>query len=251
MGAVVFSDVHADAGALERFISCIASSRFAEHFGPVDCLVNLGDLLHRGYQPRETLEIFRALTDRYQVISLIGNHDHAFLNRLPVSGNDARAMLAHEEIRNSPLLSVFKGMPDAWQHDGMLFVHGGPLDRDGSWLDMKFWQRLSRWPGPTISGYHYTPEMAFEYLGKRGIRHLCCGHQHQRACCRKTGEGIVEYSIDPEPLKSWDGGMRLAAAAIPLDHPTIIRLGACRGDRPEFGYTDFSRFSIIEMSGPV
>jgi hypothetical protein len=251
MGAVVFSDVHADADALERFGTCISSPRFAEHFGPVDYLINLGDLLQRGYLPQETLEIFYTLMKKFRVVSVMGNHDHAFLNFLPVSGSDARSALAHETVRGSPLLAIFEGMPVEWRYGDMLFVHGGPLNRGEYWLDLKFWQRLSEWAGPALSGYHYTPEMAFEHLAERGLRYLCCGHQHHRVCCRKTPDGIEEYPLHFRQLREWNGEIQITSAEIPLDLPTIIRLGACRGDRPEFGYTDFSRFSIIELSAPA
>ena len=48
MGAVIFSDVHADADAIGALASCIGSPFFRQEFGPVDILINLGDLLHRG-----------------------------------------------------------------------------------------------------------------------------------------------------------------------------------------------------------
>lgn len=251
MGAVLFSDVHADAEALGKLARCIRSAAFTHAFGPVDCLVNLGDLLHRGYEPRQTLEIFRDLTLKYRVISLIGNHDHAFLNRLSVSGSDERSTRAHETLRNSPLLEVFNGMAESWQHNGILFVHGGPLDLGDSWLEQKYWQRLSRTSGYSPSGYHYTPEMAFAYLGQNGLHSLCCGHQHQRTCCRKTENGIREVPTEPRKMDTWDGPGKLAVAEIPLDLPTIIRIGACRGDCPEFAYTDFSRVAIIELHDSV
>lgn len=251
MGAVLFSDVHADAGALEKLARTIRSRAFVQEFGPADCLLNLGDLLHRGYEPRRTLEIFRDLTRKYRVISLIGNHDHAFLNRLSVSGSDDRSTRAHESLRNSPLLELFSGMTETWQHDGILFVHGGPLDLGDSWLEQKYWQRLSRVSGYSPSGYHYTPEMAFAYLEQNGYCALCCGHQHQRTCCQKTNEGIREIPVEPRFMEAWDGPGRLAVAEIPLDLPTILRIGACRGNCPEFAYTDFSRFRIIEMHDSV
>ena len=53
MGAVIFSDVHADADAIGALASCIGSPFFRQEFGPVDILINLGDLLHRGNRPRK------------------------------------------------------------------------------------------------------------------------------------------------------------------------------------------------------
>ena len=217
----------------------------------MDCFINLGDLLHRGYEPRKTLELMHRIVRSFRVISLLGNHDDAFLRSLPVSGSDPESIRAHDRIRGSPLLAMFDGMGLEWQYRGMLFVHGGPLERDGSWLDEKFWQRLSRWSGPSPSGYHYTASQAFTCLEERELRWLCIGHQHRHTCCRKTGGEIREYPLNPVPVGGDFGGERLAVAEISLDDPAIIRIGACMGLVPEFGYTDFSRFSIIEMTREV
>ena len=111
MGAVIFSDVHADAAAIGGLASCIQTPAFLEHFGPVDNLVNLGDLVHRGNHPKETLEKIHALKERYPLTSVLGNHDHAFLNGIIVSGSDAASSYRHELLRNSPLLSILDGVP--------------------------------------------------------------------------------------------------------------------------------------------
>jgi hypothetical protein len=252
MGAVVFSDVHADAAALESLVSCIADPAFRDWFGPVDFLVNLGDLLHRGYEPEKTLRVFMAAREKYPVYSVLGNHDYAFLHSLPVSGNDMRSAKIHAELRGSTLLSLFDGMPDEWRCGDMLFVHGGPLDRGGSWLEGKEWQRLARHYGMELSGLHYTPEMAFEYLEDHDLRHLCCGHRHERACCRKRATGIISCDLTLAPPDRWKSlTTRLNVAGVPLDDPAIIRLGGCHGARPQFGYTDFSRFWFIELDVPA
>lgn len=247
MGAVLFSDVHADAEALAKLAHCIRSSAFTGTFGPVDYLVNLGDLLHRGYEPRRTLEIFQDLSDRYRVISLMGNHDYAFLHKISVSGSDEKSARAHESLRGSSLLDIFTGISETWQKNSICFVHGGPLNLGDSWLEQKYWQRLSRTSGPSASGYHYTPEMAFEFLEKNHLKALCCGHQHQRTCCQKEGPDIQDVPINPVKVTDWDGPGKISVAEVSLTYPTIVRIGACRGSRPEFAYTDFSTFFIIEL----
>ncbi len=97
MGTVVFSDVHADADALGLVAAYIRDSSFSERFGPVDTLVNLGDLLHRGNCPQATLELIHDLSQAYHLVSVIGNHDHAFLNGVPVSGSDELSTIRHEQ----------------------------------------------------------------------------------------------------------------------------------------------------------
>jgi len=128
MGTVIFSDVHADADAVGMFSAYIRAPAFAGRFGPVDTLVNLGDILHRGNNPGRALEIIRDLGKDFTLVSVLGNHDHAFLNDIPVSGSDEQSTRRHLDLHGSPLLSIFSGMPMEWVDKKILYVHGGPLD---------------------------------------------------------------------------------------------------------------------------
>jgi predicted phosphodiesterase len=250
MGVVIFSDVHADPVAISALASCIQTPFFRQSFGKVDLLVNLGDLVHRGGRPQETLEIIHALSQEYRFVSVLGNHDHAFLNRLLVSGSDPASTYRHEQLRGSPLLSFFDSMPMEWSDCGMLFVHGGPLDLGNQMLRLKCWQRLSHKSGDSFTGYNYTADMAFEALAARGLTHMCCGHQHQNICCRKTQDGIVRNPVEFVPIipaKKRKEEPLIEVASIPLDVPTLLRVGGCHGDEPEFAYTDFSTFSFIRI----
>ena len=249
MGAVIFSDVHADAGAIAALSACIRTPSFLETFGPIDHIVNLGDILHRGDHPKEALEKIHTLSREYKLISVMGNHDHAYLHGLLVSGSDAASMYRHEQLRDSPLLTLFERMPMEWSDNGMLFVHGGPMELGTQTLRLKCWQRLSHQPGDSFTGYHYTAGMAFDALKARGLTHLCCGHQHTHICCRKTPQGIVQQTIEflPLPMKKTENNLQLEVARIPLDLPTINRVGGCHGSEPEFAYTDYSTFSYIRI----
>jgi predicted phosphodiesterase len=250
MGVVIFSDVHADSVAIGALASCIRSQQFRQAFGPVEILVNLGDLIHRGDRPRETLEMIQALSLEYRLVSVLGNHDHAFLNGILVSGSDPASMYRHEQIRDSPLLSIIDNLPMEWADRGILFVHGGPLDLGNQTLRLKCWQRLSHEAGDSFAGYNYTASMAFEALEARGLIHMCCGHQHQNICCRKTAMGVVRKPIEFSPLDAEmnRGESIIEVMRIPLDLPTLLRVGGCHGDEPEFAYTDFSTFSFIRIS---
>lgn len=249
MGAVIFSDVHADSGAIDALAACIKSPLFREMFGPVDILINLGDLLHRGDRPQETLERAHTLLREYRLVSVLGNHDHAFLHGLLVSGSDAASTYRHEQLRDSPLLSIFDTMPMEWIDHGMLFVHGGPMELGNQTLRLKCWQRLSHEPGDFFTGYHYTAAMAFEALEKRGLTHMCCGHQHENVCCRKTTDGIIQQHLEFRPLENRNEqeGPGLEVATVPLNVPTLLRLGGCHGALPEFAYTDYTSFFFIRL----
>jgi predicted phosphodiesterase len=249
MGVVIFSDVHADPVALRALASCIRTPLFRQSFGNVDLMVNLGDLVHRGYYPQETLEIIRSLSQEYRFVSVLGNHDHAFLNRLPVSGSDVASTSSHEQLRGSPLLSLFDSMPMEWSDNGMLFVHGGPLEIGNQTLRLKCWQRLSSTPGDSFTGYNYTAAMAFDALAEQGLTHMCFGHQHQNICCQKMPGGIVRKPIDFEPVasKRADDEHGIEAANILLNVPSLLRVGGCNGAEPEFAYTDFSTFWFIRI----
>jgi hypothetical protein len=250
MGAVIFSDVHADSAAIGALAACIKSPLFCEKFGRVDSLINLGDLLHRGDRPQETLEKIHTLSREYRLVSVLGNHDHAYLHGLLVSGSDAASTYRHEQLRDSPLLSIFDNMPMEWVDRGMLFVHGGPLDLGSQTLRLKCWQRLSHESGDFFTGFHYTAAMAFEALEKRGITHMCCGHQHENVCCRKTADGIVQQHLEFIPLENWNAqaGPGLEVATVPLDVPTLLRLGGCHGSMPEFAFTDYTSFFFIRIT---
>jgi predicted phosphodiesterase len=250
MGAIVFSDVHADSVAIRALGACIKTPLFKKEIGRTDMLVNLGDLVHRGDRPEETLETINELGNEYRLVSVMGNHDHAYVNRLLVSGSDPASTYRHEILRGSPLLSIFDTMPMEWSHCGMLCVHGGPLELGNQTLRLKCWQRLSYDSGDSFAGFHYTAPMAFEALEARGLKHMCCGHQHHNICCRKTEHGITQKMIDFEPLAAENdqNKYRIEVAKIPLDTPTLLRVGGCHGDYPEFAYTDFSTFSFIRIN---
>ncbi|WP_235809620.1 metallophosphoesterase family protein [Methanofollis ethanolicus] len=243
VAVLVFSDVHADAEALSRVLALREEPAFTRLFGRVDTVVNLGDLLGRGYAPVETLRLVERLAGDVTLVSLLGNHDHACIHGISVSGSDARSEAAHRRLNGSPHLDALSRLPVEAVLDATLFVHGGPLRLGDVLTEQPFWQRLSRVPGPSYAGYHYTPQMAFAELERRGLSHLCCGHQHVPLCCQKKDGRIVSVPLKPETLS----GLPVAGARIDLSVPTITRLGACTGENPEFAVTDFLRFWYLRL----
>jgi len=248
MGTLFFSDVHADAGAIAALASCIRHKAFPDSFGPIDTVINLGDILHRGDQPEEAIDIINDIAREYRLISILGNHDHAFLNGIIVSGSDEISTSRHEKLRDSPLLSIFDTMPLEWVHGRMLCVHGGPLNLGNHILRLKCWQRLSHRVGDAFTGYHYTALMAFDELAERGLDFMVCGHQHTHVCCRKTADGIIDYALSFTPrILEPDTIPELEVAQVPLDLPALFRIGGCYGDEPEFAYADDTTFSYIRL----
>ncbi|MBP2144629.1 hypothetical protein J2129_000083 [Methanofollis sp. W23] len=243
MATLIFSDVHADAPALLKMIALVKDPAFQSYFGEVEGAVNLGDLLGRGYAPMDTLRGVRDLRQEMPVVSILGNHDHAFLHDIPVSGSDVASLAAHRALEGSPLLEEVRDLPEEWVLDATLFVHGGPIRPGNALTDRPFWQRLSHRPGPSFSGYHYTPEMAFAELERRGLSHLCCGHQHVPLCCQRHKEEVVPRPLTFTPMPAFP----LRGALVELDAPTILRVGACRGAHPEFAVTDFVRFWFLQV----
>ena len=200
MGAIIFSDVHADAAAIGALASCIRDPSFSETFGPVDLLVNLGDLLHRGSRPQETLEKVHTLSQEYRLVSVLGNHDHAFLHGIMVSGSDAASTYRHEQLRDSPLLSIFNTMPMEWSDRGMLFVHGGPLDLGTQTLRLKCWQRLSHEAGDFFTGYHYTARHGLRNPGTAGAHPHVLRPPARAYLLPEDGDGIVQHELDFQPV---------------------------------------------------
>jgi len=140
-------------------------------------------------------------------------------------------------------------MPLEYVDDGMLFVHGGPLELGNQTLRLKCWQRLSNEVGDFFTGYHYTAQMAFDALGARGLTHMCCGHQHQHICCQKTPGEIIQKNLKFRRLEARQENHDscIEYAQVSLDVPSLLRIGGCHGPEPEFAYTDFSTFSFIRI----
>ncbi len=69
MGAIVFSDVHADSVAIRALAACIKTPLFKKAIGQTEMLINLGDLVHRGDRPLETLETIHELGNEYRLVS--------------------------------------------------------------------------------------------------------------------------------------------------------------------------------------
>lgn len=198
---LVFSDIHADIDALNTILEVVSSDEFIKKYGSFDRIINLGDLLERGNAPKQVLARLELLQKNYPIISVMGNHDEAFLYKRRVSGSSIESWAAHQELKEDDL-SFFEQNNDNTfgkqqfidTKNKLYCIHGGPLDPkkitpkntydEERWLYQKSWQRLSaeEFEFFSYSGYHYKASSAFDE-GKNHLDNfvILCGHQHEEA----------------------------------------------------------------------
>jgi len=132
---LVFSDIHADIDALDAILEIVTSDDFTKQYGIFDRIINLGDVLERGSNPKQALTRLNSLKKNYPIISVMGNHDEAFLYKRPVSGSSLESWAAHAALKDDDL-SFFSQNKDGTfgqqqfvdTKNNLLCVHGGPLD---------------------------------------------------------------------------------------------------------------------------
>ena len=208
---LVISDIHADISGLNTIIDLTTSTDFKKKYGEISRILNLGDVLERGTNPKQVLEKIMELSKNYPVISVIGNHDEAFLYGRQIGGSSLESTSAHSSLTEEDL-SFFKKNQDNTFGDqefldkktGLLCVHGGPLDpkkitpKDAgpeAWLYQKSWQRLSEENYEFFSyyGYQYTASSAFKEAKTKVENPLIlCGHQHIEGVIQQNKKGIRE-----------------------------------------------------------
>lgn len=203
---LLFSDIHADIGALDAILKMTHDPAFAGRFGPVERVLNLGDTVERGYHPCEVIDRLKSL---HHLTSVLGNHDEAFMCGNPVSGSDARSGAASSQCRAQGKWENFFGEAGLYWTDAgsrLYAAHGGPIDPaticpEGAddltaWLHDRTWQRISR-DGQRYfdwSGYHYLPGDAFDAV--RNVLDpgfaIVCGHEHSEAAFVEYGGKAID-----------------------------------------------------------
>lgn len=242
---LVLSDIHADINALETILQVATSNDFTKRYGAFSRIINLGDVLERGTHPRQVLAKLQSLEKNYPIISVIGNHDEAFLYKRPVSGSSIESLIVHEDLSHNDL-SFFPENKDGTfgqqlfvdKKNGLFCVHGGPLDpkkitpkdaHDESWLYQRSWQRLSEEDYEYFSyyGYHYRASSAF----KEAKNHLSnfvilCGHQHTETAIMQDKE-IKEIFSSLKTRQEKLPGFVLEKKEIEIEKSSnyLIRLG--------------------------
>lgn len=206
---LIFSDIHADIGALEKILHIVNSKEFKKNYGEFSRIINLGDVLERGTNPKKVLGKFTELSKNYTFESIMGNHDEAFLYNRKVSGSSFESLDAHNTLTLDDLEFFKKNKDETFgrqdfvdKKNNLMCVHGGPLDpkkitpsdaEHESWLYQRTWQRLSQEDFEFFSyaGYHYKADSAFSEVGNY-IKNfvILCGHQHMEAAIEQDEDSI-------------------------------------------------------------
>ncbi len=270
---LVFSDIHADFNALETILQVATSNDFTKRYGKFSRVINLGDVLERGTQPKQVLHKLQSLEKNYPIHSVIGNHDEAFLYKRIVSGSSIESLIAHEDLSTDDL-SFFPQNKDHTfgqqeyvdKKNGLVCVHGGPLDpkkitpknaHDESWLYQRSWQRLSEEDFEYFSyyGYHYKASSAFiEAKNHLSNFVILCGHQHTEAAIMQD-KNIKEIFSLLKTRQEKLSGFVLEKKEIEIEKSNnyLIRLGLAGPEgyygvgsaTPHFGIVQYNPKKVI------
>jgi len=267
---LVISDIHADISGLNTIIDLVTSADFKKKYGEISRILNLGDVLERGTKPKQVLEKIMELSKNYPVISVIGNHDEAFLYGRPVSGCSLESTSAHSSLTEEDLCFFKKNKDNTFgdqefldKRAGLLCVHGGPLDPkkitpknadpEASWLYQKSWQRLSdeNYEFFSYFGYSYLASSAFKEAKTKVENPLIlCGHQHTEAAIIQNKKGIREIHsiVKPQSEKLGKHILEKREILIEPDSSYLIRVGLAGPEgHYETGFTT-PHFGIVQYN---
>lgn len=243
---LVFSDIHADIDALETILEVATSEEFTKKYGSFDRIINLGDLLERGRHPKQVLDRLNTLSKNHKLISVMGNHDEAFLYKKQISGSSLESWAAHNALKDDDLSFFPKNKDGSFgvqqyvdTKNNLVCVHGGPLDpkkitpkntyEEETWMYQKTWQRLTEeeFEFFSYSGYHYTATSAFDE-GKNHADNfvILCGHQHKEAALVQN-DHVKEIfsSLKPTTEKASKFTLEKREIEIEKSNNYLIRLG--------------------------
>lgn len=261
---LLISDIHADIQALNEIIAIASSADFFKRYGSLKKIINLGDLLERGFYPREVVE---RLTELENLVSILGNHEEAFMFQRSISHPEPRSIIAHEEYHAARAYEgFFKGMPKTYVDPALLLyaTHGGPIDQfslitedtdsEEIWRFSPTWQRISE-KGMSYAdpnGYRYLPEDAFAEVKdvfKRNGFIIVCGHDHKEIVYRQK-DNLVDNVLAGLEAQVIDLNARCVTEKrldIEEDSNYLIRIGIAG---PEGylsrGWADRSYFGVLE-----
>jgi len=253
---LIFSDIHADIEALNTILDISTSSEFQKKFGEISRVINLGDILGRGIHPVQVINKLKSIQNRYNFVSVIGNHDEAFLYKKTISIYPKDSIEAHSSLTKNDL-KIFQKNSDGTfglqeffdKKNNIVFVHGGPLNPaeiiphdvgDDAWKYNKSWQRITQknYEFFTPAGYHYNVSSAFREVKKKlSDFQIICGHQHIEAVYMEDNEGIHDIlsTIPNEPERISKFLLEKREIKIETSCNYLIRLGigGPQGDHPE------------------
>jgi len=243
---LVLSDIHADINALDTILNIANMSEFKKKYDEYSRIINLGDVLERGTHPSEVLKKLTLLEKTYPLISIMGNHDEAFLYKRPVSGSTLESFAVHQSLTENELGFFKQNYDETFGHqqfidkkNSLVFVHGGTLDPQKimppnagqeSWLYQRTWQRLSEedFEYFSYSGYHYAASSAFNESRKNLDNFvILCGHQHLETAIEQDDKSINEiyHSTKTENEKFRKFSLEKKEFEIKKTSNYLIRLG--------------------------
>lgn len=117
MRALIISDIHANATALETVLT---------HAGEVDAVWCLGDMIGYGPDPNECIARLRGLPN---LICLLGNHDAAALGHLALEGFNMEARNSIEWLRHqltSESADFLRTLQPKVEVNGITLAHASP-----------------------------------------------------------------------------------------------------------------------------
>ena len=117
MRILTISDIHANLTALEAVL---------ESAKPFDSVWCLGDLVGYGPDPNECIELVRSLPE---LLCLIGNHDQAALDMIPLSrfNHEAGAVAAWtKQVLTEENYAFLRSLPSKITVNGFTLAHGSP-----------------------------------------------------------------------------------------------------------------------------
>lgn len=193
MSILFITDIHADIKALNAILRVAYSTEFEERYGKISLVYNTGDVLERGYHPREVIERLDSIPNLKQ---LIGNHEEALIRKEWLGAGDIQSCDIHRKFMDEGGLSYFDKFPKTIldKDNGLYLGHGGIIDPwdiipfgtpiEATWLYTETWQRPTdqhkAYYDPW-TGYYYRPEMGFEAAKKKFHKDgfiIVNGHQH-------------------------------------------------------------------------
>lgn len=196
---LIFSDLHSNLEALERFIQLRESI-------PHDQLVCLGDTVGYNADPNECVDWVREHAD----IVLAGNHDYAAVGKTDTSYFNAYALEAcrwTQEELTEPNIEYLASLPTKREQNGILWVHSSPFEPEE---------------------WHYVVN---KYDGEENFPHfeapLCfLGHSHKPLILEQDPGGAVE-AVYGGHVAHWEYQLK-------PDHRYIVNVGSLGQPRDGF-----------------
>lgn len=214
MRLLVFSDVHANATALEAVLKACA--------GQWEKAACLGDVVGYGPDPNEVVSRVRSLVS----VTVRGNHDKAVAGAADLEDFNPAARAAIEWTRRQLLpenIEYLRNLPGGpVEVDGIALVHGAVQDEDE---------------------YVFTPDRALDGILTSPRSVTFFGHTHIQGGFLYDGESIKSIEPSPDPKMS-PSVLRLLPKARYLLNPGSIGQPRDGDPRAAFAIVDLQQHKV-------